>query len=194
MIGTGCGVADRRPDRSAGVKGPSGTGPLALPATGPNAEHSQMMTVRTDRAIEELAPAECLRLLASVPVGRVGVTIDALPAVLPVNFVVSDGAVVFRTVPGTKLDAATAGAVVAFEADGYGPETSTGDWSVLVRGVARELTGPDELATANALPLESWAWDGGADRFVRIEPTVLTGRRLVRPDVRRNHPPEEFES
>jgi len=153
-----------------------------------------MATARTDRAIEELAPAECLRLLASVPVGRVGVTIDALPAVLPVNFVVNGGAVVFRTVPGTKLDTATAGAVVAFEADDYGTETSSG-WSVLVRGVARELTGPDELATAHALPLESWAWDGGADRFVRIEPTVLTGRRVVGRDATpRNHPHEDFES
>jgi len=146
------------------------------------------------RAIEDLAPAECLRLLASVPVGRVGVTIDALPAVLPVNFVVSDGAVVFRTVPGTKLDAATAGAVVAFEADEYGPATPTGAWSVLVRGVARELNG-EELSKARTLPLESWAWDGQADRFVRIEPTVLTGRRLVGPDViRLNRPHEAFES
>ena len=140
-----------------------------------------MPTAETERAIEVLAPAECLRLLASVPVGRVGVTIDALPAVLPVNFVVSDGAIVFRTVPGTKLDAATAGAVVAFEADSYGTAPSTGGWSVLVRGVAHELTETSALAKAGTLPLESWAWDGGADRFVRIEPTVLTGRRVVGP-------------
>ena len=137
-----------------------------------------MGTTDSDRGIEELTPAECLRLLASVPVGRLGVTIDALPAVLPVNFVVSDGAVVFRTVPGTKLDAATAGAVVAFEADAYTTAANPGGWSVLVRGVARELTEEAELARARELPLESWAWDGGADRFVRIEPTVLTGRRL----------------
>jgi nitroimidazol reductase NimA-like FMN-containing flavoprotein (pyridoxamine 5'-phosphate oxidase superfamily) len=128
--------------------------------------------------IEDLPHDECLRLLASVPVGRVGVTIDALPAVLPVNFVVRGDAVVFRTVPGTKLDAATAGSVVAFEADGYGTDSDPSGWSVLARGVAREITDPDELAAARALPLESWAWDGGADRFVRIELTVLTGRRV----------------
>jgi nitroimidazol reductase NimA-like FMN-containing flavoprotein (pyridoxamine 5'-phosphate oxidase superfamily) len=128
--------------------------------------------------IEDLAPSECLRLLASVPVGRVGVTIDALPAVLPVNFVVHEGAVVFRTVPGTKLDAATAGAVVAFEADGYGTNAEPNGWSVLVRGVAREIADAEEVAEARRLPLESWAWDGGADRFVRIELTVVTGRRV----------------
>ena len=128
--------------------------------------------------IEELNPDECLELLASVPVGRVGVTIDALPAVLPVNFVVHGGAVIFRTVPGTKLDAATAGAVVAFETDGYGDSRDPNGWSVLLRGIAHEIDDPAQLAMARALPLESWAWDGGADRFVRIEPTVLTGRRV----------------
>ena len=157
-------------------------GPSALLAPATGVEHTEMATGELDRGVEELGAAECLRLLASVPVGRVGVTIDALPAVLPVNFVVSDGGVVFRTVPGTKLDAATAGAVVAFEADAYGVAARPDSWSVLVRGVARELTGTAELAAAHALPLESWAWEGGADRFVRIEPTVLTGRRVFRGD------------
>jgi nitroimidazol reductase NimA-like FMN-containing flavoprotein (pyridoxamine 5'-phosphate oxidase superfamily) len=129
--------------------------------------------------VRELPRDECLRLLGSVSVGRVGVTIDALPAVLPVNFVVSDASVVFRTVPGTKLDAATRGAVVAFEADAYGTSEDPRGWSVLVRGVASELTDPVELAAARALPLESWAFDGTADRFVRIEPTMVTGRRVV---------------
>ena len=46
---------------------------------------------------KHVAPEECLRLLATVPVGRVGVTIDALPAVLPVNFVMTGGAVVFAS-------------------------------------------------------------------------------------------------
>ena len=119
-----------------------------------------------------------MRLLASVPVGRVGVTIDALPAVLPVNFVVSDGAVVFRTIPGTKLDSSTTDAVVAFEVDSYGTADDPGGWSVLVRGVARELTDRTALASAGQM-LESWALDGDADRFIRIEPTLLTGRRII---------------
>jgi nitroimidazol reductase NimA-like FMN-containing flavoprotein (pyridoxamine 5'-phosphate oxidase superfamily) len=134
---------------------------------------------RAQKRVEELPASECLGLLASVPVGRVGVTIDALPAVLPVNFVVTDGSVVFRTISGTKLDAATRGAVVAFEVDAYGTSEQPLGWSVLVRGVAREITDPVELVAARALPLESWAWDGGADHFVRIDPTLVTGRRVV---------------
>ena len=127
----------------------------------------------------ELGPVECLELLGSVPVGRVGVTVDALPAVLPVNFVVWQGSIVFRTVPGTKLDAAAAGAVVAFEADAYGTAEAPGGWSVLVRGIARVVTDPGELAEMAFLGLDSWAWDGGAGRYVCIEPTVMTGRRVV---------------
>jgi len=132
--------------------------------------------------MEILERDACLALLASVPVGRVGVTIDALPAVLPVNFALAgDGAIVFRTVPGTKLDAATIGAVVAFQADDVCATGDVGAWSVLVRGVARELTTAADIGVAETLPLESWAWQRGADRFVRIEPTLITGRRVVRP-------------
>jgi uncharacterized protein len=127
----------------------------------------------------ELGAHECLDLLGSVPVGRVGVTIDALPAVLPVNHVVWNGAILFRTVPGTKLDAAAAGAVVAFEADAYGATGAPGGWSVLVRGIARVVTDPGELAEVTSLPLDSWAWDGSVGRYVCIEPTVMTGRRVV---------------
>jgi hypothetical protein len=50
---------------------------------------------------------------------------------------------------------------------------------VLVRGFAREVTNASELAQIEALPLDSWAWDTTAHRYVCIEPTVITGRRIV---------------
>ena len=37
--------------------------------------------------LEVLSREECLSLMATVSVGRLGVSIDALPAILPVNFV-----------------------------------------------------------------------------------------------------------
>ncbi len=128
---------------------------------------------------DELSLDDCLSLLARSEVGRVGVNIEALPAVLPVNFVLVDDHIVFRTAPGTKLNAATAGSVVAFEVDGYDAASHEG-WSVLVRGVAGEVTDPEELARMQALPLDAWALDGAADRFVRVPPTVVTGRRIRR--------------
>jgi nitroimidazol reductase NimA-like FMN-containing flavoprotein (pyridoxamine 5'-phosphate oxidase superfamily) len=128
--------------------------------------------------LEDLSFEECRRLLAGTSLGRVGVTIGALPAVLPVNFVVDDDGIVFRTVPGTKLDAATARAVVAFEADGFEAERDA-VWSVLVRGMATEIVDPDELARARALPLQSWALGDRADRYVRVGMELVSGRRAV---------------
>jgi nitroimidazol reductase NimA-like FMN-containing flavoprotein (pyridoxamine 5'-phosphate oxidase superfamily) len=127
--------------------------------------------------LEELGETDCLELLRSVPVGRVAVSVDALPVVLPVNFVVDGTEVLFRTVPGTKLLAAVARVVVAFEADDY--DTASGEgWSVLVRGVADEITDPGRKSEADRLVPRSWAFGEGADHLIRIPISVITGRRL----------------
>jgi nitroimidazol reductase NimA-like FMN-containing flavoprotein (pyridoxamine 5'-phosphate oxidase superfamily) len=107
----------------------------------------------------------------------VGVSVDALPVVLPVNFAVLDGDIVFRTVAGTKFHAASAGAVVAFEADAYDPDGSSG-WSVLVQGVARVVTDPEELHLVEQLGVDPWAVDG--DRVIRITGSRISGRRFAR--------------
>jgi uncharacterized protein len=131
----------------------------------------------------ELSPTECLALMRGVSLGRVGVSVDTLPVILPVNFVLDGNGVVFRTVPGTKLDAAVAGTVVAFEVDGSDAAHEAG-WSVLIRGIAREVTEPDVLARVRALPLRSWARYGDADRYVRVEAELITGRCVVPADSR----------
>jgi uncharacterized protein len=126
--------------------------------------------------LDELSHAECLALLRTVPVGRVGVNVDALPAILPVNFVVDGREILFRTVAGTKLDAAIRRVVVAFEADRY--DVATGEaWSVLVRGVAEEISDPGRKSAADRLLPRSWAFGEGAEHLVRVPITVITGRR-----------------
>ncbi|TMC02420.1 MAG: pyridoxamine 5'-phosphate oxidase family protein [Chloroflexi bacterium] len=123
---------------------------------------------------------ECLRLLAAVPVGRVGVSIRALPAILPVNFALVGDDIVIRTVPGTKLDAAMDRTVVAFEVDGYAADGAWG-WSVLVQGVCTEITDPERVAGPATARLRAWAFDdGGAERFIRIEVSFVSGRRFRR--------------
>ena len=127
--------------------------------------------------LEVLGHDECLRLLRSAPVGRIGVSSQALPVVLPVNFAVDDGRVVIRTNPGTKLDAAVRNAVVAFEVDHYETLGHEG-WSVLVVGRASEVTDPDDLERVKRLPLRAWAV-GSADRFVAITMDIVSGRRVL---------------
>jgi uncharacterized protein len=127
--------------------------------------------------MEVLSRETSLRLLATVPVGRVVVSEHALPVAFPVNFALLDGDVVFRTSTGSKLGAAVHKAVLAFEADNIDPDLCTG-WSVLVQGWASLLTRPDELLRAEALGLHSWA-PGTVGHFVRIHSEMVTGRRLL---------------
>ncbi len=126
---------------------------------------------------EELDREDCLALLRDEPVGRVALTARALPVVLPVNFALMEGDIVWRSAQGTKLNDASAGFVVAFEADHYDPERKLG-WSVMIQGLAHVIEDAEELARARELPLESWALEGAADRYVRLVPNVVTGTRI----------------
>jgi uncharacterized protein len=129
-----------------------------------------------DAGLAELNRDECMALLANATFGRVGVSVDALPAILPVRIALRDDAVMFRTVPGTKLAFAASRSVLAVEADHYDPSIGDG-WSVLVRGVASELVDEGEIARARELLKGSWI-DGAAEHYVRVGCDLVTGRRL----------------
>jgi uncharacterized protein len=136
------------------------------------------MELATRGHVEDLPRDICLDLLRSASVGRLGVTVRALPAILPVNYVVFGDDIIVRTVPGSKLDAATAQAVVAFEVDDFDKDGSWG-WSVLVQGVAHEVTDRTEQAALRSLRIRPWAYpDGEAYRFLRISTELISGRRF----------------
>lgn len=125
--------------------------------------------------LELLSRQECLRLLATTGIGRIGIHAAALPVILPVAYVVDDASIVVRVGSGSQLDSATRDAVVAFEADYVDP--GEGDsWSVSVTGVTRHVTDHDELERVKRLPLGEWAGDA-ADRFVCISLEMVSGRR-----------------
>lgn len=135
--------------------------------------------MRDSAGLLVLEPDECMRLLASVAVGRVVFTENALPAVHPVNFVVHDGAVIIRSGDGRRLAAAADGAVVAFEIDEIDADNRTG-WNVTVVGRASVVDDPAEIAELSALPLYPWA-PGDRSRFIRIQVERVTGRRIDGP-------------
>lgn len=114
-------------------------------------------------------------MLDTVPVGRIGATVEFRPFIFPVNFRLFEEQILIRTVSGTKLDAALSGQIVAFEADGFEFDGSSG-WSVLVRGPAKEVTDPKELARAAAVPVHTFAFDQVPDRLVLISTAGITGR------------------
>ena len=128
--------------------------------------------------LEILSRDECMRLLASSRVGRIGLTSSALPVVLPVNFTVWRDAIVVRTTAGTKLDAAARSAVVAFEADET-DRVERGGWSVVVTGVAEKVTDPDDIAELRAADAGTAPWSAEGDHFIRISTEIISGRRVT---------------
>jgi nitroimidazol reductase NimA-like FMN-containing flavoprotein (pyridoxamine 5'-phosphate oxidase superfamily) len=140
-----------------------------------------MLDQPTDHAGLETLPFDlCLRLLASVPIGRVGFCADGEVVVLPVNHAMDGQDVVFRTASGSKLTAAEEQDLVAFEVDRYDLPTRTG-WSVLVTGRATVVYDEAETRRLNRLNLQPWATTVDHPFWIRIHPTSVTGRRMPEP-------------
>jgi uncharacterized protein len=128
-------------------------------------------------ALEQLPRDECMRLMGSVPVGRIVYTRQALPAVEMVNFALVEGDIVIRTSAEGKLAAATRGAVVAFEADSVDLVEHTG-WSVTIVGQARAVTSGAEIRSLERAAPPSWV-TRQSGHFVRISPAMVNGRRVI---------------
>jgi nitroimidazol reductase NimA-like FMN-containing flavoprotein (pyridoxamine 5'-phosphate oxidase superfamily) len=127
--------------------------------------------------LEVLTREQCLKLMSSTRLGRIGVTMGGLPVILPVAFAVTRRGIVIRTGLGTKLAAAARNAVVAFEVDVIDEATRSG-WSATVTGFAREVTDREELAELDTLVLVPWIGVQKAPHYVVIDTEVITGRRL----------------
>ena len=147
---------------------------VALTTMRPRADHEREVRVAAP-IVTRLSAVECLVRLTLAPIGRVAVSIDAMPAVRTVRFALDGNNIVFRVADGSRLQEATNDSVVAFHADHYDEATRSG-WSVEVVGVAKPVT--DELSVARLarLPLESWS-DDAQQRHLREDPHLLHPRR-----------------
>ena len=126
--------------------------------------------------VDVLTHAECVNLLRDTEIGRVVYTDRALPAVLPVAYLVDGDTLVVRTARGSRLANASDGEVLAFEADDARPATRQG-WSVVVTGKAWIETDDDEVGRLDRV-LRTWV-PGSKDVFIRIPLNLVTGRRVV---------------
>lgn len=127
--------------------------------------------------LEVLDRSTCVELLQTVVIGRVAWATESGDAVvLPVNFIVVDDGVVFRTAEGTKVAVAQEGRRLCFETDDMEPALHVG-WSVMITGTAEVVTDPDEVNRLQLLPLAPWD-PAPQPYFVRIRASEMTGRRL----------------
>ena len=90
-------------------------------------------------------------------VGRIGLSVSAMPAILPVHYTIVEQTIVVPISPGSVTAAAAAGAVVAFAVDDYERPNSS------LRNVLA-------LGTAEVIR------DSRAVTVIRIAPQRLIGR------------------
>lgn len=128
---------------------------------------------------QPLDRAEAMRLLASIDYGRLVFTLNALPAIRPVNHLVDDSRIIIRTrlttAISTLVRSAGRGIVVGYEADSLDPRSRTG-WSVVVTGPAHTVTDPEQVSRYERL-LHPWV--NHADTVVAIEAGIVSGFRIV---------------
>ncbi len=136
----------------------------------------------SDPTFETLDEAECLRLISPGGLGRLAYSGRFGLTVMPVNYRLHEGSIVFRTEQDSPTDedlrTGIAGAEyrVAFEVDDVDTDARAG-WSVLIQGDAHHVDSADEAASVRAAGVEAWA-AGNREHFLRIIPTRVTGRRV----------------
>lgn len=136
-----------------------------------------MRSIDARTGLEWIDRDECLALLAGDVVGRLAVVSGGAADIFPVNYVLDGETIVFRTDPGTKLDA-SGRAQAAFEIDRVDREHRTG-WSVVASGRLEEVTrySSGTLERLRHLPVDPWA-GGEKAHYVRLIPSRITGRRV----------------
>jgi uncharacterized protein len=131
--------------------------------------------------VEMLSARECRGYLAQVGIGRVAVTVGALPAIYTVPFVLEGDHLLIRVAQRSAVRRALTGSVVAFSADCF-DESKEDSWSVLVRGVGEEVDGEALGVPLRALPLPSRSEAPERDCFVRLPLTQMSGTRAYWPE------------
>jgi len=122
-----------------------------------------------------LTEDECLVLLASNEVGRVGVIVDGQPYVFPVNYLLDGHSILVHTGLGTMLRGASL-AMVAFEIDGFDAVRRSG-WSVMVQGMGHDITDAIDPMSEHLQTVEVFPWaPGSKPRLLRIDSRIITGR------------------
>ncbi|MFG6202030.1 pyridoxamine 5'-phosphate oxidase family protein [Nonomuraea sp. JJY05] len=131
--------------------------------------------------MEVLDREECLRLISPGGIGRVAFSGSHGPTVLPVNYKLHHGVIVFRTASGGPMDQDLRSGLegvdikIAFEVDKI-DEANREGWSVLVQGPAHHVA-PEETEEAADSGVTPWA-GGERHLYIRIVPHQIAGRRI----------------
>ena len=125
-----------------------------------------------------IAEDECWQLLDATTVGRLAFTSDTGIEILPLNFIVFERRVFYRTEPGSPIAAlAEDRDDVAFEVDHQDDMNQSG-WSVLMKGSTTEAAAAEaERALASTTRLGPWA-PGDRSLVIVLSPRTISGRKV----------------
>lgn len=134
--------------------------------------------------LAEIDHDTCMELVEAAAVGRLGfITEQGAPLIVPINHLLDDGEIVFRTAHGSKLAVALreSGSRVVYEVDEYDAPRRSG-WSVTVLGRIEPILDRIRTAHLDRTGHHSWVDDLRLTHWVRIVPDSVSGRRIVRPE------------
>jgi len=124
--------------------------------------------------IERLSEESCWELLAGNDLARLALRRGDGVDIFPVNYLVKDKRIYFRSAPGSKLVDLARDPAVAVEIDGSDARVW---WSVVVRGHAERMDTDSEILASGVLALHTLTptttWN-----YIRIVPEAVTGRRF----------------
>jgi uncharacterized protein len=142
------------------------------------------MVTTEESPVEEMLLEECWQLLEDEEFGRLAYRLVDEVHLVPINYVVDSGALLFRTASGNKLLAAALHSDVAFEIDWHDDRSA---WSVVVRGELHRLQEDEQHRVDGLLP-HPWVATPTYD-VVELKPAAVTGRRFC---LRRAEPDHEL--
>ena len=119
---------------------------------------------------EAMTAEQCRRLLASTHIGRIALTVGALPVVLPVQYAVDGDHLLVRTPGHQDIGRGVDGQVVGFEADQLDLDHGVG-WCVSVTGTVHVVEHHDDVGAVHP-----WFSDG---MLLSLDTEVIAGHRIV---------------
>lgn len=116
-------------------------------------------------------------LLAAKSVGRIAYAVDKAARILPVNYILSNDAIIFRTIPDGEISHHALEAMCVFEVDETDEFFQAG-WSVVAVGRLEPATEEDFASMRYGKLPEPWA-GGNRWMFLRLPCDQVSGRRVI---------------
>ena len=128
--------------------------------------------------LERIDEDECFRLLETAPYVRLGFVTARGPTILPVNHLLLDRDLYFRTETGSKLATAAQEGPVAVQADGVDADHRLG-WSVVAHGRTSIVTDQQLIERLLAEDFTPWTGPDAKMFWVQVHFDEVSGRRIV---------------